>query len=237
MAKTNWGSALKTIARVAFDALAAAQKNSPKRSGTSTSPKPASTRRKKAIRAGESSKINTDRSKKTHVNVDREPNSVRAGSTRAATPRVPATGQINDDSGYVSPPLTSAYPGDYSGAIHPEYAPNLDGDADPGEIVWTWVPFEEDYSQGKDRPVLVVGHDGEWLLGLMLTSKDHTSTGSRYGKWLDIGSGPWDAQGRDSEVRLDRAIRINPDAMRREGAVMDRELFVAVIKAMPFKKA
>ncbi len=36
------------------------------------------------------------------------------------------------------------------------YAPDLDGAADPGEVVWTWVPFEEDAAQGKDRPVLVV---------------------------------------------------------------------------------
>ena len=27
------------------------------------------------------------------------------------------------------------------------YAPDLDGAADPGEVVWAWVPFEE-------RPVL-----------------------------------------------------------------------------------
>ena len=32
--------------------------------------------------------------------------------------------------------------------------------ADPGEIVWTWVAYEEDPTQGKDRPVLVVGRDG-----------------------------------------------------------------------------
>ena len=48
------------------------------------------------------------------------------------------------------------------------YAPDLDGQADPGEIVWTWVVFEEDPSRGKDRPVLVVGRDRQTLLGLML---------------------------------------------------------------------
>ena len=36
------------------------------------------------------------------------------------------------------------------------YAPDLDGRADPGEIVWTWVVYEDDPSRGKDRPVLVV---------------------------------------------------------------------------------
>ncbi len=32
------------------------------------------------------------------------------------------------------------------------YAPDLDGRADPGEIVWTWVVYEDDPSRGKDRP-------------------------------------------------------------------------------------
>ncbi len=32
------------------------------------------------------------------------------------------------------------------------YEPEADGLPDPGEVVWGWVPFEEDPSQGKDRP-------------------------------------------------------------------------------------
>lgn len=51
------------------------------------------------------------------------------------------------------------------------YSPDLDGRADPGEIVWTWVTYEEDASRGKDRPVLVVGRDGSTVLGLMLSSQ------------------------------------------------------------------
>ena len=35
------------------------------------------------------------------------------------------------------------------------------------------MPFEEDHTQGKDRPVLLVGTDGPWLLAVPLTSKDH----------------------------------------------------------------
>ncbi len=85
------------------------------------------------------------------------------------------------------------------------YAPRPDGRPDPGEIVWTWVPYEEDHSQGKDRPVLLVGRDGDWLLGLQLTSKDHDRDAEqerRAGRrWVDIGSGAWDRQGRPSEVR------------------------------------
>ena len=37
------------------------------------------------------------------------------------------------------------------------YQPERDGDPDPGEVVWTWVPYEDDPEQGKDRPVVVIG--------------------------------------------------------------------------------
>ena len=39
------------------------------------------------------------------------------------------------------------------------YNPRTDGKPDPGEVVWAWVPYEEDASQGKDRPVLLIGRD------------------------------------------------------------------------------
>ena len=65
------------------------------------------------------------------------------------------------------------YPGDFTGKFTPHYAAKLDGNADPGEVLWTWVPYEDDPSQGKDRPVLAIGEHRGWLLCLMLTSKDH----------------------------------------------------------------
>ena len=126
-----------------------------------------------------------------------------------------------------------AYPGDFTGAVHPVYAPDLDGAPDPGEIVWTWVPFEEDPSKGKDRPVLLLGRDGRWLLALMLSTRDHDDRPGRPGEeWLDLGSGAWDAQGRASEVRLDRVLRVRPEAVRREGAVLDRERFEQVARSL-----
>lgn len=129
----------------------------------------------------------------------------------------------------------SSYPGDFTGVLRAQYSPSPDGNPDPGEVVWTWVPYEEDFSRGKDRPVLLVGHDGDWLLGLMLTSKDHSRDSAdeaRYGRrWLDIGSGLWDSKGRESEVRLDRVVRVDPTAVRREGAVVDAALFAQVVRA------
>src|SRR5439155_9911664 len=118
----------------------------------------------------------------------------------------------------------------FEGIVRVEYAPHPDdGVADPGEVVWTWVPFEEDFSRGKDRPVLVVGWDEPFLLALILTSKDHdrdAADEARWGRvWLDIGSGLWDREHRNSEVRLDRVLRIDPQQVRREGAVIGEDLF------------
>ena len=115
------------------------------------------------------------------------------------------------------------------------YAPHEDGRPDPGEVVWAWVAYEDDPSQGKDRPVLLVGRDGSVLLGLQLTSKDHDRDAqdeARFGRyWMDVGSGGWDGEGRPSEVRLDRLLRLPEGEVRREGAAMPRETFDAVVSA------
>lgn len=128
------------------------------------------------------------------------------------------------------------YPGDFTGMFTPRYAAKLDGHADPGEVLWTWVPYEDDHSQGKDRPVLAIGEHSGWLLCLMLTSKDHDRDAAdearRGRRWMDIGSGTWDRERRPSEVRLDRIIRIHPDDVRREGAVLDRKTFDEVIGSL-----
>lgn len=114
------------------------------------------------------------------------------------------------------------------------YTPEIDGEPDPGEVVWAWVPYEEDPSQGKDRPVLVIGREGRTLLALALSSQDHdldAADEARFGRyWMDIGSGAWDREGRPSEVRLDRLLRLQEQGVRREGAVLDRETFAAVIR-------
>jgi hypothetical protein len=126
-------------------------------------------------------------------------------------------------------PVATSHPGSATtahtgapGGRHLDYAPHLDGRADPGEIVWTWVVYEEDATHGKDRPVLVVGRDGPALLGLMLSSQ-HERQGQH--GWLALGAGPWDRDGRPSWVRLDRVLQMREDGIRREGAVLDRKRF------------
>ncbi|WP_049343720.1 type II toxin-antitoxin system PemK/MazF family toxin [Rothia mucilaginosa] len=165
----------------------------------------------------------------------------RASSQSSPKPSAPKPSSAKSTANSTAPkPSASAstvasdgsdYPGDYRDMINFEYSPSLDGDADPGEIVWTWVPFEEDHSQGKDRPVLLVGRDGEYLLALMMTSKDHNNREHADSNYLDIGSGPWDPQGRASEVKLNRVIRVRPDSMRREGAIMPEDTFRLIERA------
>jgi hypothetical protein len=131
---------------------------------------------------------------------------------------------------------SSSYPGDFTGKAKLAYAPEADGNPDPGEVVWAWVPFEEDHSQGKDRPVLVIARNRGKLLGLMLTSKDHdrdAAQEARHGRfWLDIGTGAWDRQNRPSEVRLDRVLQLEPTAVRREGAALEQPLYEEIASAV-----
>ena len=109
------------------------------------------------------------------------------------------------------------------------YAPDLDGQADPGEIVWTWVAYEDQPRRGKDRPVLVIGRESRTLFGLMLSSQDDRD-GQRH--WLALGTGAWDHERRPSWVRLDRVLTMREDSIRREGAVLDRARFERVAEVL-----
>jgi hypothetical protein len=105
------------------------------------------------------------------------------------------------------------------------YSPDLNGRADPGEIVWTWVSYQDDPSRGKDRPVLVVGRDRRTLLGLMMSSQQRHAADR---DWVGIGSGSWDEAGRPSWVRLDRVLDVPEEGIRREGAIVEPAVFEIV---------
>lgn len=105
-----------------------------------------------------------------------------------------------------------------------EYSPELDGDPDPGEVVWTWVPYEEDPNRGKDRPVVIIGRTGDDLAGVQLTSKN-----KRRADQVAVGTGDWDPKRRPSWAKVDRLITIDPDDVRREGAVLAPDRFDDVV--------
>lgn len=133
----------------------------------------------------------------------------RRGTATApvSTRRVPPASADTDDAVFVA-----------------EYDPHLDGDPDPGEVVWTWVPYEEDPSQGKDRPVVVIGRRNDHLLGIALTSRPHPTEHQ-----VVVGRGPWDREGRVSYAKVERLLEIDPNQVRREGAVLERGHFDDVV--------
>lgn len=115
------------------------------------------------------------------------------------------------------------------GKVRMSYSPSTDGNPDPGEIVWTWVPYEENDGRGKDRPVLVVATESTGtVLAVQLTSKAHAGDG----EFVALGSGAWDADGRPSWVNLDRVFRVHPAGMRREATALDAPRYGSVKKAL-----
>jgi hypothetical protein len=130
------------------------------------------------------------------------------------------------------PTRGGAYDYEFPAAVDLDYAPERDGDPDPGEVVWCWVPYEEDPRQGKDRPVVAIGHalaagaEGD-LVVLMLSSRDRADDDA----WFSIGIGDWDDERRESWARLDRPLAVGPSAVRREGGTVDVARFTELLAA------
>ncbi|MFF4698753.1 type II toxin-antitoxin system PemK/MazF family toxin [Streptomyces chattanoogensis] len=148
--------------------------------------------------------------------------------TTSSTP-VPASDASAALPGRHGPTATVEAPPRSVGTVTTTYAPDHDGDPDPGEIVWTWVPYEENDGRGKDRPVLVVARErAGTLLAVQLSSKRHNNDR----EWVPIGAGPWDRAGRDSWVAVDRVLRVHPAGMRREACALDRGRFNLVVNRL-----
>ncbi len=84
--------------------------------------------------------------------------------------------------------------------------------------------------------MLVLSVAGGRVTGLGMTSKDHDRDErqeARAGRvWMDVGTGGWDRQGRESEVRLNRVLSLPESRVRREGAVLDPGMFADVLRAV-----
>ena len=151
----------------------------------------------------------------------------KATQTGKPAPGQPMTGA--DSPGRSGPNRTVEVDPSKVGPVRMSYSPIRDGNPDPGEIVWTWVPFEEDDGQGKDRPVLVVAAEKSGtLLVVQLTSKKHEGRSD----FISVGAGAWDGQHRESFVNLDRVLRVHPGGMRREAAALDRAPFQQVTQQL-----
>lgn len=121
-----------------------------------------------------------------------------------------------------APSRTSALDGAFI-----EYNPDLDGNADPGEVVWTWVPWEEDPTKGKDRPVVILGQRDGLLIGVPLTSKQRDDE-----RQVAVGAGPWDSHSRPSFAKIERVLEVDPGQVRREGAILPRSSFDDIVRAL-----
>ena len=137
--------------------------------------------------------------------------------------------QVQQSPGQSGPDATVEVRPRSIGAVRMTYNPDTDGDPDPGEIVWTWVPFQENDGRGKDRPVLVVAAEpAGTVLAVQLTSKDHDGDAD----FVPIGAGAWDGEHRPSWVNVDRVFRVHPGGMRREAAALDLPHYARVEAAL-----
>ncbi|UWF78661.1 type II toxin-antitoxin system PemK/MazF family toxin [Microbacterium sp. EF45047] len=109
------------------------------------------------------------------------------------------------------------------------YSPTRNSLPDSGEVIWTWVPYEEGDGRGKDRPVLVIGRQSDdRVYAVRMTSRPHD--GDR--DYIGIGSGEWDSRGRESWVDIEQLYSVHRDGMRREAAVLDEARYGRVAEAL-----
>lgn len=145
-----------------------------------------------------------------------------AGTKRPSARKRRRSSQRSADRGSPSAPVRSP------ASIEISYSPQHDGEADPGEVVWAWVPYEDDPAQGKDRPVLIIGRTGDRLAGVPLSSRDR-GNGRHADEWVPVGTGAWDAKGRPSHAHASRVLTFEPGEIRREGSALDRRRFDEVV--------
>lgn len=93
------------------------------------------------------------------------------------------------------------------------YAPDMDGNAEPGEVVWVTVPSRPPTV----RSLLVVGREQHEVLGLLISPGQEHAEDAR---WLGIGSGEWDASGAPCWVRLDKTLCVAETDVHRRGTIV-----------------
>lgn len=101
------------------------------------------------------------------------------------------------------------------------YTPDMDGQADPGEVVWVSIRTHK-AAPMQLRSALIVGRRHHTLLGMLISSNgEHAAEDN----WLSIGAGPWDAAGKEAFVRLDKVLEIPESDIQRRGVSMPERRF------------
>ncbi|HCT14606.1 MAG TPA: hypothetical protein DIW82_07400 [Corynebacterium nuruki] len=96
------------------------------------------------------------------------------------------------------------------------YAPDMDGQADPGEVIWYRIKRSKDTAP-ELRACLVVGRHNHTLLGLLISSNPEHAEDNN---WILIGTGLWDPKGNPCWARVDRVVEIQESRIQRRGVSM-----------------
>ncbi|APT92093.1 hypothetical protein CPHO_03385 [Corynebacterium phocae] len=102
------------------------------------------------------------------------------------------------------------------------FTPDMDGQADSGEVVWVWAPADTPQDPPQERAILVVGRTRTTILGLAISPNPEHADESW---WLEIGAGEWDDQGRQCWIRMDRVLEISEEQVRRQGVLFPARRF------------
>ncbi|WP_282939221.1 type II toxin-antitoxin system PemK/MazF family toxin [Corynebacterium auriscanis] len=96
------------------------------------------------------------------------------------------------------------------------YAPDMDGQADSGEVVWVNIRIHKS-GELERRAVVIVGRNRNHLMGLLISSNtDHANEDN----WLRIGHGPWNYDADENWVRLDKVLQFPEASIQRRGVSM-----------------
>lgn len=102
------------------------------------------------------------------------------------------------------------------------YAPDMDGHADSGEIVYAPVRLDGETAESHERAVVVIGRHRQELLGALISADERHADDHR---WLYIGTGSYESGARPSWVRLDKVLIVPESGIRRSGTVLPRRRF------------
>lgn len=101
------------------------------------------------------------------------------------------------------------------------YAPDMDGQADPGEVVWADICTNK-LEEPERRAVLIIGRKHHTLVTLLISSEpEHEGKDN----WISIGSGPWDEDSAQSWARLDKSLLVSESHIQRRGVSMPERRF------------